>query len=289
MRLTRFPATLLLFLLSASRGLPADAPAGPAPGTPWTAPSAGLEMIWCPPGNFTMGSPPNEDGRSTDYDETPHPVTLTHGYWLGKFLVTQSQWEKLMGTTIAQQRDLTRYPTWPIVGQGTDYPIYYVSWDEAVAFCQKLTAQERAAGRLPPGWHYALPTEAQWEYACRAGTTGATYAGELHSVPAEDGARTSATLDPIAWYLANSDKTTHPVGQKLPNPWGFYDLLGNEGEWCADWYGVYPTGAVTDPTGPAKGRERVIRGQHTRAAYRFSDLPDMHSRFHSFRVALVEE
>ncbi len=145
-------------------------------------------------------------------------------------------------------------------------------------FCRKLTQQERAAGRLPEDWEYTLPTEAQWEYACRAGTTGA-WAGEL---------------DAMAWYAKNSGNTTHPVGQKQPNAWGLYDMHGNVWEWCRDWYAdKLPGGAVTDPVGAASGAFRVYRGggwwlpaDYCRSAYRNWSSPGDRGNDVGFRLAL---
>ena len=207
-------------------------------GQAWTVPELNLEMAYIRPGAFTMGS---ENG---DSDEKPLTrVTLTKGYWLGKTEVTQGQWEALMGTTVVQQRDKANRG-WPLRGESTANPIYYVSWDDAMQFCRKLTERERQAGRLPEGYEYTLPTEAQWEYACRAGTTG-DYAGNL---------------DGMAWYNQNSGNTTHPAAQKQANAWGLYDMHGNVWEWCRDWSGDYPGGSVTDPTGPPSGSNRGLRG-----------------------------
>jgi formylglycine-generating enzyme required for sulfatase activity len=202
-----------------------------------------LEMAYIQPGTFTMGSPASEKWRFVNQGPQTQ-VTLTKGYWLGKTEVTQGQWEALMGTTVAQQWDKANR-NWTLVGESSGNPIYYVSWDEAMEFCRKLTERERQAGRLPDGYEYTLPTEAQWEYACRAGTTG-DYAGNL---------------DAMAWYAQNSGNTTHPVGQKQPNAWGLYDMQGNVAEWCLDRYKKkFPGGSVTDPTGPSSGSYRVTRG-----------------------------
>jgi formylglycine-generating enzyme required for sulfatase activity len=203
-------------------------------------------------------------------------VTLTQGYWLGKTEVTQAQWETLMGTTVAQQRDKAG-PELPLWGQGPDYPMYYVNWDDAMEFCRKLTKRERSAGRLPEGYEYQLPTEAQWEYACRAGTTG-DYAGNL---------------DAMAWYAQNSGNTIHPVAQKRANAWGLYDMHGNVGEWCADWNGNYPGGPVRDPTGPTSGGLHLSRGgswnflaPYCRSASRWLD-PGIRFFNQGFRLALA--
>ena len=175
---------------------------------------ATMEMVWCPPGTFTMG---NLDGR---YDEKPpHQVTLTKGFWMGKTEVTQAQWKSVMGYN-------------PSRFQGDELPVETVSWNIVQLFCTKAGLE--------------LPTEAQWEYACRAGSTG-PYAG-------------TGKLDEMGWYGDNSGGEAHPVGTKLPNAWGLYDMHGSVWEWCADWYGDYPNGAVTDPQGSSSGSNRVLRG-----------------------------
>ncbi|MBO4545846.1 MAG: formylglycine-generating enzyme family protein, partial [Verrucomicrobia bacterium] len=157
------------------------------------------------------------------------------------------------------------------------------------AFCAKLTEIEKAAGRLPSGYEYTLPTEAQWEYACRAGTTTALNSGKNLS-----DAEKCPEMDEVGWYSYNSNRTTHLVGQKQPNAWGLYDMHGNVFEWCLDWYGDYPTTAVIDPTGPDTGSKRVLRGgawrtyaNLCRSAYRDSKSPDDHYSFYGFRVALA--
>ena len=197
-------------------------------GEPFTVPDLNLEMLWVKPGTFEMGS---SSGTS---DETSHTVTLTEGFWLGKHEVTQSQWEKVMGR---------RNPSY---FKGGDRPVERVSWTEVTAFCDKLTASERTAGRLPAGMTYQLPTEAQWEYACRAGTkTAFSFGDSLTSEQANISGGSGETVD---------------VGKYPGNSWGFHDMHGNVFEWCADWYGAYPTGAVSDPVGPAGGSDRVLRG-----------------------------
>ena len=211
---------------------------------------------WCPAGSFTMGSPEDEPGR---YDnETQHSVTLTRGFWMLETEVTQAMWESVMGTSIRQQRDKGN-TSWSLDGEGSDYPIYYVSWEECRSFCEKLSEKL--------GLTVSLPTEAQWEYACRAGTTGA-YAGDLGE---------------MGWYDSNSGSKTHPVGQKKPNAWGLYDMHGNVWEWCQDWYDYdyYTESPTSDPTGPNSGSLRVNRGgcwyfnaQYCRSASRDRIMPD---------------
>ena len=233
-----------------------------------------LDMIWIEPGTFMMGSPTDELGR--DSDETQHQVTLTRGYWLGTYEVTQAQYEAVMGTN-------------PSYFKGADFPVEKVSWYNAMDFCAKLTDIERAAGRLPEGYEYTLPTEAQWEYACRAETTTALNSGKNLSDKNK-----CPEMDEVGWYEYNSDSTTHPVGQKMPNAWGLYDMHGNVFEWCLDWYGSYPSSAVTDPKGSSSGSYRVIRGgswnfnaYSCRSAYRFDSTPsDFNRNYFGFRVAL---
>ena len=183
--------------------------------------SGGVKLDLCgiPAGSFTMGG--------TGSDETQHEVTLTKSFWLGRTEVTQAQWEAVTGKN-------------PSNFKGKDLPVETVSWDDASDFCKKLNAKDL----LPAGWRWTLPTEAQWEYACRAGTTG-DYAG---------------ALDDMAWYDSNSGSKTHPVGTKKANEWGLSDMHGNVWEWCADWYGDYPKGTATDPTGSNDGSNRVDRG-----------------------------
>jgi len=222
----------------------------------------GLAMLRVEPGTFTMGSPASESGR--DSDEVQHDVTISKEYWLGRFEVTQGEWQTVMGSA-------------PSIFKGNSrLPVEQVSWDDAMAFCQKLTETERSAGRLPEGYVYTLPTEAQWEYACRAGSTAA-YAGDL---------------DAMAWYDGNSE--THPVGEKQMNAWGFHDMHGNVWEWCSDWYGDYPAGSITDPTGPSQGSDRVSRGgswnglaSYFRSANRFRRFPGLRFNYLGFRLCLA--
>lgn len=178
-----------------------------------------------------MGSPTSEENRADD--ESPQTtVELSRGFWLGQFQVAQDEWELIMRCN-------------PSHFKGGRLPVETVSWDEAMAFCAELTAQERREN-LPEGYVYTLPTEAQWEFACRA-TTNGPFAG-------------SEQLSTMGWYRDNSGGQTHPIGQKLANDWGLFDMHGNVWEWCADWFGDYPGGRVTDPTGPVSGSGRVCRG-----------------------------
>ena len=195
--------------------------------------AADLEMIWVEPGTFTMGSPTSEAGRSTDENETQ--VTLTQGFYLGKYEVTQAQYEAVMTDNNASLSPTPSHYT------GSDLPVENVSWDDIQIFLERLNEQE--ADNLPSGWAYALPTEAQWEYACRAGTTTAYSWG-----------------DDINASLANYDSNvgqTANAGSYGANPWGFFDMHGNVWEWTADRYGAYEAGPLTDPTGAASGSNRV--------------------------------
>ena len=166
-------------------------------------------------------------------------MNLTQGFWLGRTVVTQAQYESLMQTNPST-----------FLAAGSNAPVENVSWLDAMEFCRVLNGREAAAERIPKGYAYTLPTEAQWEYACRAGTTG-SYAGDPEA---------------MAWYDHNSAQTTHPVALKQPNAWGFYDMSGNVLEWCFDWYGPYPGGTVTDPAGPERGFYKVARGGSWRNA-----------------------
>jgi formylglycine-generating enzyme required for sulfatase activity len=203
--------------------------------------SVQLEMLWVKPGTFTMGSPVGETGRGTN--EIEHNVTLTQGFYLGKYEVTQAQYEAVM---TGNSDGLSATPSFR--SNNPNRPVESVSWDDVQIFLTRLNASEQAAGHLPTGWSYVLPTESQWEYACRAGTTTAYSWGA-----------TIATSN--ANYLSSGISQTTDVGQYGANPWGFFDMHGNVYEWCADWYdATYSTGSlVIDPTGPTSGSSRVIR------------------------------
>jgi len=232
-----------------------------------------LGMAWIGPGTFILGSPVSDP--SSFSDERPQTVvTLTKGFWMGAHEVTQAEYLAVTGSNPSRfTGDLNR-------------PVETVSWNDAVAYCTTLTASERAAGRIPAGWGYRLPTEAEWEYACRAGarTTRFGYGDDM----------SFTALTNYAWYHDNSTSTTHSVEQKLANPWGLMDMHGNVGEWCNDWYGTYPGGSVKDPPGPGSGTFRVFRGGnyaggpvHCRSARRDDDgLPDLTDFRIGFRVVL---
>ncbi len=176
---------------------------------------AKMEMVWCPPGSFTMGGPEGETGR--DYDEVQHCVTLTKGFWLGKYEVTQAQWMTVMGGN----------PSW---FKGADNPVEKVSWNDCQEFIRKLNAMPEV---VKSGLVFRLPTEKEWEYACRAGAVG-------DFCKLSDGREiTSDTLGEVAWYDDNSGMETHPVGRKKPNAFGLYDMHGNVLEWTQTSDGDY--------------------------------------------------
>jgi len=268
----------------------------------------GIEMVWCPPGEFVMGSPASEEGR--DDDETQHGVKLTRGFWLAKTETTQGQWESVMGSDVAALKasGVKDKTFGEVNATGRDVAMYFTNWEDAQAYLAKLNGNNP----LPEGWKWDLPTEAQWEYACRAGTTTATYAGALSI----KGKNKAPALDPIAWYGGNSsvgytdkgfdtsgwEEKQYPggtagareVGLKKANDWGLYDMIGNVWEWCADWHGDYPSGVATNPTGAAAGSLRVSRGgswysiaAHCRLANRGRNAPGSRLNYLGFRVAAV--
>ena len=245
---------------------PIEEPTEPTAGTPTgrdIAPtftnSLGMEFVLIPAGEFMMGS---NDG---DRDEQPvHEVTISQPFYLGKYPVTQGQWEAVMGS------NPSRHPGDP------KRPVENVSWDDVQAFIGKLS--ERESGK-----QYCLPTEAEWEYACRAGSTTAYSFGDDPS-----------QLDEYAWHGDNAGGTTHPVGQLKPNAWGLYDMHGNVWEWVQDWYERYSSGAVADPQGASQGEYRVLRGGSfllnqgdVRCAFRDWDGPQNRGGHPGFRVVLL--
>lgn len=222
----------------------------------------GMKMIWIKSGSFQMGA------TTGNLDETPeHSVTLSEPFWLARTEVTQAQYRKIMNHNPSDFKDDLN-------------PVEKVSWNDAMEFCRKLTELERQAGSLPEGYEYSLPTEAQWEYACRAGTTG-KYAGDL---------------DAMAWNSSNSGKKAHSVGKKQPNAWGLYDMHGNVWEWCLDCYGdgYYGKTPACDPVNTGKGSNRVSRGGcwsnfpgECRSANRNWIFPSFTYNYLGFRVCLV--
>jgi len=221
---------------------------------------ATLTLRYVPPGSFQMGSRTDEVDRFPD--ETPHPVTVSRGFYLAETEVTQAQWYAVMGNE-------------PSFLAGSNRPVEHISYEESTAFCRKLS---QATGRT-----FRLPTEAEWEYACRAGSTTAFSFGD-----------DAAALDDHAWYQDNSLPTkTHEVRLKQPNAWGFYDMHGNVREWCSDVYAPYPDGPVKDPAGPGGQGDRVIRGGSwgylpglCRSAQRQSGQEDMSDEYVGVRIVM---
>ena len=241
-------------------------PAAPSP--THLVPSAdNLEMIWVEPGTFTMGQ--------VEVAEPVHEVTLTEGFYLGKFEVTQAQYEAVM---TGNADGLSATPS--LYSGNPNRPVEQVAHDDIQIFLARLNAQE--AANLPAGWAYVLPTEAQWEYACRAGTsTVYSWGNDINASHAN--------------YNSIIGETTN-VGQYLPNPWGFYDMHGNVWEWTADWYGIYSNGSVIDPLGMASGSYRVGRcgswgtgGTLLRSAERNDFSPSYRSTYLGFRVGFLKQ
>lgn len=235
------------------------------------------KLLWCPPGRFTMGSPVSERWRNDN--EKQVLVSLTKGFWLGQTVVTQAMWTAVMKTR--------PWSGEKFVKEGPDYPVVFIDHSDATAFCDELTKIERFAGRLPADWKYALPSEAQWEYACRAGTTTAYSYGD-------DVAR----LKHYAWFEMNAyyggEKYAHAVGTKKANPWGFFDMHGNVWEWCRDWYSDYLSGG-TDPLNASSAVWRVLRGgtwnnesRYTRSANRNRYTPDVRHYNIGFRIVRTQ-
>jgi len=195
-----------------------------------------MRLRWVPPGRFLMGSHASEVGR-WDEEGPQHWVNLSSGFWVAETPCTQEQWEAVMGNNPSRFK-----------GDAL-LPVEKVNWDECHEYCKVLNTQ-------CPGLGARLPTEAEWEYACRAGTGSAYNDGSACTQP--DGH--DPALESLGWFDANSDSKTHPVGEKQPNAWGIHDAHGNVWEWCNDWYDDYPAQEQCDPTGPIKGRSRVIRG-----------------------------
>lgn len=214
----------------------------------------GMRFVLVDAGGFKMGSPPSEKYRSDD--ETSHKVTISKGFYVQATEVTQGQWKEIMGENPAENNLC-----------GMDCPVENVSWDDCQEFIKRLNIREETD-------KYRLPTEAEWEYACRGGKSSAFATGGI----SEDGCGMDPNLDQTGWYCGNSlGGRPHPVAQKKSNPFGIYDMHGNVWEWCQDWYGAYPAEAVVDPKGARYGPERVIRGgsslnraEKCRSAFRFS-------------------
>ncbi len=265
-----------LFLVSTVGCRVETAPSTDAPDVIRNSIGMGLKLL--SGGTFTMGEALIDEDRQFER----HVVTLTRPFFIGTHEVTNAQWKRVMGNV-------------PSYAKGSDHPVERVSWEDAMAFCNALSdlPEERKAGRV-----YRLPTEAEWEYACRAGTTTRFSFGD------ED--TPDSRMGEYSWYLSNSgsdqqggpDKhapnVTHPVGTKRPNPWGLYDMDGNVREWCSDWFSELDIGPATDPQGPAAGTDRATRGGYfsaqiwdARPARRYGNPPTTKSPGLGFRVAVT--
>ena len=257
-----------------------DPPGGrrPEPGDTMKADLGGgvtMELAWIPAGEFDMGS------RERDNERPIHRVRISHGFWMGKFEVTNGQYRRFLekrdheiGHAAAPSRPA------PVAGSGNEFagpehPMIWVTWDNAQAFCHWMSGQVNGTARLP--------TEAEWEYACRAGMIGQFWSGNADS-----------DLDAAAWHAGNSGGQTHPVGRKRSNAWGLHDVSGNVWEWCQDWYGAYSADPATDPAGPWSGTNRVLRGGswdtyplRCRSAYRNFSEPACACDYYGFRIVVT--
>jgi formylglycine-generating enzyme required for sulfatase activity len=265
-------STFLLAIATGSAPSPGSKDIEPVSVQVISAPIAPPGMVYVSPGSFIMGSPVDELGRKVDEDE--HEVILTHGFFMGQHEVTQAEWTEVMGNN----------PSY-FDACGPDCPVEMVNWYDALAYCNARSAMEGLEEAYildgeEVAWirhvtGYRLPTEAEWEYACRAGTTTPYYNGEIID-EYED-----PNCDLIAWYYYNSGYRTHPYGGKAPNPLGLVDMCGNVFEWCWDRYQVhYPPGPIVDPMGPKSGDFRCWRGgnwynqaRYCRSAYRYRYEP----------------
>jgi formylglycine-generating enzyme len=239
---------------------------------------AGITLCWCPPGKFIMGSPVGESERRPD--EKQVEVTLTKGFWAGKYEVTQGQWK----------RAIRAFPGQFTAGEGDDFPVYDINFAEADEFCRKVTDKACGAGEMPRGWVFRLPTEAQWEYACRAGTTTATSFGDtLSSRQANFQGNPYNGAEP-----GPSLKQTAKVGSYPANPWGLHDTHGNMFEWCRDWYHAELPGGTDPDLSDKTASSRVRRGGcwadegwPCRSAFRLRFEPERRADHIGFRVVVV--
>ena len=263
-----FPLGVLLCLLGCGRDSspPGDPVLKSAPSTrPSPAAARTMQVELVPITNMVLI-------KAGSFLQLRYRVTLSRDFWLGKYEVTQAEYGALMGKNPSHFKDR---PT---------APVEKVTYLDAVAYCDALTQRERQAGHLPAGYQYQLPSEAQWEYACRAGTTNRYSFGDSATNAGE-----------YAWTWENSEGTPHPVGEKRPNAWGLYDMHGNVWEWCLDWFGEYPAMDTIDPMGALRGKGRIFRGggwnneiQFARSANRFVMAPTSGIYFVGFRVALSQ-
>lgn len=308
----RKPSLIVVLIFCLHTALAADEPTNPPPitaitpiaGQPYTVSGLALPMMWIAPGTFTMGSPATEGHR--ERDERQHKVTITRGFWLGVGEITVDQWTAFVAAsgyqTEAERGDgisqwlrgqWKRVPgsSWknPGFAQTGTHPVVGITWNDAMKFCDWLTTRERAAGRLAANLYYTLPTEAQWEYASRAGYDG-PYLPDVKNMNNEIWFRFG---DGIGGILAEAN--TQPTRVRRVNAWGLQDVHGNVFEWCRDWYASELADNAVDPAGPEAGTERVCRGgawssyaSCARSAFRGRDEPTHRGTNLGFRVSLTE-
>jgi len=262
-----FLLVLMFFIACGGRGSSVNNPlAGNDP--------LAIEMVFVKGGTFMMGCTLEQGDDCRDWEKPAHRVTLSD-FYIGKYEVTQKQWQEIMGTTVKQQQDEDNWEAedWPLYGEGDDYPMYYVNWREAQEFIKRLNRKT--------GKKYRLPTEAEWEYAARGGnqSRGYKYSG-------------SDDIDEVAWYGGNSGRVTHPVGTKKANELGIHDMTGNVLEWVSDRRGNYSGAAQYNPKGPLRGSSRVSRGGDwnygafmARLSYRALFSPGLRVKYQGFRLA----
>lgn len=239
----------------------------PVVGKVWTVPDLGIVLVPISPGAFSMGL---AEGDGQEHaGSLNHQVVLTHPFWMARTELTRRESERIQGVDASDPSD-------------AELPVTSITWQEASNLCVALTKRERLAGRVPRGYEYRLPTEAEWEYCCRAGTEGAYSFGE-----------DADQLREYGWFMDNSRKQVHPVASKRPNAWGLYDMHGNAAEWCLDWIGPYPTGSAVDPVGVESGQLRVLRGgsallkpYECGSAWRSGCFPANKSKFWGVRIVL---
>jgi formylglycine-generating enzyme required for sulfatase activity len=232
-------------------------------------------MVRIEPGKFMMGSPDDEEGRYLDKETPLTENTLTRAYWISKYEVSQGEFETLMDFNPSRFKILN----------DPQLPVESVTWFSALDYCYELTLKERQAGNLTDDFEYRLPTEAEWAYAARAGTTTRFSYGDDPFYE---------SLHEYAWYKGNSRLQPHPVGEKQPNPWGLHDIHGNVFEWCMDWFDNLPGGTLADSWGPEDGYDRVVRGGYwdsspsfCRSALRVHHPPESRLAFIGFRIVLA--
>lgn len=233
-----------------------------------------LKMRWVEPGEFVMGAGywHKFGDMGDDYPDDPFVSRLTRGYWMGQYPITQAQWVAIMSSN-------------PSHFINSDAPVEMVTWIDAMEFISRLNKFHTTT--LPEGYSFSLPTEAQWEFACSVRTRTRFYSGQ-----------TEADLDKVAWYVGNSGRTTHPVGQKYPNEWGFFDFHGNVCEWCSDWASPYPPGAAIEWAGASSGDYKIQKGGNWGTTYSDDSIatcgrvwlpPDFKTTFIGFRLCLSHQ